>query len=87
VLVSAAAPATWFGAWPAGVALQVHAAEADPWVEMDAARELTAGVPAAELFVYPGDRHLFADETLPDFDREAARLLTERALAFLRRVG
>jgi dienelactone hydrolase len=37
----------------------------------------------AELFLYPGDRHLFADNSLTDYDEEAAALLGERVLAFL----
>jgi dienelactone hydrolase len=61
--------------------------DADPWFveggDLDAARELVADVPGAELFLYPGDRHLFADSSLPSYDATAAALLTERALAFL----
>ena len=37
----------------------------------------------AELFLYPGDRHLFADSSLPDYDEAAAQLLTRRVLEFL----
>jgi len=37
----------------------------------------------AELFLYPGDRHLFADSSLADYDEEATTQLTERVLAFL----
>ena len=40
----------------------------------------------AELFLYPGDRHLFADNSLPDYDEKAARLLEQRVLEFLNRV-
>ena len=39
--------------------------------------------PGAELFVYPGSSHLFAEPGDPDYDDEAARLATERVLAFL----
>jgi len=35
-------------------------------------------VPGAELFVYPGTEHYFAEH-----DDEAAALLTQRVLAFL----
>jgi dienelactone hydrolase len=87
LLISAAAPAKWFGEWPSGVPLQIHAAESDTWVELDAARELATTVRDAELFVYPGDRHLFADETLPDYDSESARLLMDRALTFVSKAG
>ncbi len=37
----------------------------------------------AELFLYPGDGHLFADSSLPDYDDGAATLLQQRVLAFL----
>jgi dienelactone hydrolase len=82
---SAALPASEFGeSWPQGVPLQIHMMEGDEWAEEDlpAARELaeTAG---AELFLYPGDGHLFADSSLPDYDESAATMLKERVRAFL----
>src|SRR6266550_6229825 len=62
LLFSAAFPASEFGgAWPQGVPLQIHMMDGDEWAmeDLDAARQLeTIG---AELFLYPGDRHLFAD--------------------------
>jgi dienelactone hydrolase len=88
LLFSAAIPASEFGdAWPQGVALQIHMMEDDPWVDEDlpAARELVEEVEGAELFLYPGERHLFADSSLPDYDQGAARLLLQRVLAFLER--
>jgi len=59
--------------------------EDDPWVEEDlpAARELVEGTERAELFLYPGDRQLFADRSLADYDEAAARTLRERVLSFL----
>jgi dienelactone hydrolase len=59
--------------------------EDDEWVDEDlpAARELVAVVDGAELFLYPGDRHLFADGSLPDYDESAATLLRQRVHAFL----
>lgn len=35
----------------------------------------------------PGDRHLFADSSLPSYDHAAARLLTERVVSFLNAVA
>ncbi len=70
-------------AWPEGLRLQVHVAEADPWVEMDQAQSLVESVDGAELFLYPGSGHLFADASWGDYDEESARLLNERALALL----
>ncbi len=37
----------------------------------------------AELFLYPGDQHLFADSSLKSFDKEASAILMKRVLAFL----
>jgi dienelactone hydrolase len=86
LLFSAAFPASEFGgSWPPGVPLQIHMMEDDEWAAEDlpAARELVETTESAELFLYPGDRHLFADNSLPDFDESAATLLTQRVLAFL----
>jgi dienelactone hydrolase len=90
VLISACFPSTEFApAWPAGVPAQVHAMEADPefdngW-DLPAARAIVAEAEDAELFLYPGDAHLFADASLPSYDAEAADLLSRRVLAFLGR--
>jgi dienelactone hydrolase len=83
---SAALPASEFGeSWPQGVPLQIHMMDGDKWAEEDlpTARELAETVDVAELFLYPGDRHLFADKSLPDYDEGAAKLLAKRVLAFL----
>jgi dienelactone hydrolase len=55
--------------------------------DLDAARALVAETPDAELFLYPGDQHLFTDSSLPAYDETATHLLTERVLAFLDRLG
>jgi dienelactone hydrolase len=89
LLMSACIPVSEFGdAWPAGVPVQVHGKEGDPFFaeDLEAARALADSTDEAELFLYPGDGHLFADSSLPDYDPAAAALLTERALAFLDRV-
>lgn len=86
LLCSAAFPASEFGgSWPRGVPLQIHMMEDDPWSAEDlpAARALVAEVENAELFLYPGDRHLFADSSLPDYDEGAAKLLEQRVLKLL----
>jgi dienelactone hydrolase len=81
------------GPWPDGVPVQIHGMDKDPFFalegDIDAARELvaTVGSELAELFVYPGDRHLFADSSLPSYDPLAAALLMQRSLVFLDRVG
>jgi len=75
--------------WPDGVPLQIHMMDADEWAKDDlvVARDLVDKVENAELFLYPGDGHLFADSSLGDFDEEAAALLRERILVFLDAVG
>ena len=90
LLFHAAFPTSEFvGPWPEGVPLHIHMMESDEWVlegDLDAARELDETIEGAELFLYPGDRHLFADNSLPDYDEKAAALLMERVLAFLKGV-
>jgi dienelactone hydrolase len=79
-------PVSEFGkAWPEGVPAQIHGKDADPFFleDLDAARALVASTDQAELFLYPGKEHLFADSSLPEYDASAAALLTERVLAFL----
>jgi dienelactone hydrolase len=90
LLFSAAFPASEFGgSWPSGVPLQIHMMEADEWAveDLPAARELVETVEGAQLFLYPGDRHLFADRSLTDYDEGAAKLLEQRVLSFLDDVG
>ena len=79
-----------FGPWPEGVPVQIHGADHDPYFvdegDIDAAREIVAKVADAELYLYPGDQHYFADSSLPSYDAEATKLLTKRVLEFLDRV-
>ncbi len=84
-------PVSEFGAaWPAGVPVQVHGMDADPFFvdegDIDAARALVAEAEDGELFLYPGDQHYFADSSLPSYDADATALLTERVLAFLSKI-
>ncbi|MBT3149353.1 dienelactone hydrolase family protein [Streptomyces sp. CHD11] len=88
LLFCACLPVSEFGeAWPADVPVQVHGMDGDPFFadegDLDAARELTAGAAHAELFLYPGKEHLFADSSLPSYDRAATELLTRRVIEFL----
>jgi len=82
-------PVSEFGsAWPDGVPVQVHGMDADPIFvgegDIDAARVLVDEADDAELFLYPGDQHYFADSSLPSYDAEATTLLLDRTLTFLR---
>ncbi|MFJ5266598.1 dienelactone hydrolase family protein [Streptomyces sp. NPDC088387] len=91
LLLEACVPVSEFGdVWPQDVPVQIHGMDADPFFaeegDVDAARELVGAAPDAELFLYPGDRHLFTDSSLPTYDEQATALVHERVLAFLDRV-
>lgn len=90
LLFHACLPVSEFGErWPAMVPVQVHGMDSDPFFaeeeggDVDAARELVASTDQAELFLYPGDQHLFADSSLPSYDPAASAVLMERVLRFL----
>ncbi|MEU4593621.1 dienelactone hydrolase family protein [Micromonospora aurantiaca (nom. illeg.)] len=96
LLYEACLPVTgeWaIGPWPDGVAVQVHGMEQDPFFglegDVDAARELVSivGPERGELYVYPGDRHLFTDSSLPSYDAEATALVVSRSRELLDRLG
>jgi dienelactone hydrolase len=81
-------PTSEFGTpWPADVPVQIHGMDADPIFvdegDIDAARAIVESTDNAELFLYPGDQHYFADSSLPTYDEGATKLLTQRVLAFL----
>ena len=82
-----------FGPWPDGVPVQIHGMDKDPFFaeggDLDAARELVeiVGPGLAELFVYPGDRHLFTDSSLKSFDSDATAVAVRRSRDFLDRVS
>lgn len=88
LLFDACVPVSEFSAaWSADVPVQIHAMDRDPSFvdegDLSAARALAASTTQAELFLYPGDQHLFADRSLPSYIPAAAALLLERVLAFL----
>ncbi len=86
LFISGCLPVSEFGdAWPDGVPVQVHGKEADPFFDEDleAAQALVDSAERGELFLYPGEEHLFTDSSLPAYDGTAAGLLNERVLAFL----
>ena len=85
-------PVSEFGAaWPENMPVQIHGMDADPIFvdegDLEAARELVESTKHAELFLYPGDQHYFADSSLPSYDAVATALLTQRVLEFLTRMA
>jgi dienelactone hydrolase len=91
LLIAACMPTDEFGGrWPAGVPLQVHAQEHDPefdnGYDLPTAQAVVAEAADGELFLYPGDKHFFADSSTAEYDAEATGLLVAHALALLARV-
>ena len=66
----------WPAEWPDGVPLQMHILEGDEDVEF--AEQLAKTVDGADLYVYPGTEHYFAQH-----DEQAGEVLTRRVLDFL----
>jgi dienelactone hydrolase len=91
LLFYACVPMQFFGPWPSDVPVQIHGMDADPMFvdegDLDAAREIVDSTEQAELFLYPGNEHYFADSSLPSYDPDATALLTQRVLEFLRTHG
>jgi dienelactone hydrolase len=87
LLFYSALPVSEFSAsWPDGVPVQVHAMDADPFFvgeDSDAAHALVAEADDADLFLYAGNQHLFADSSLPAYDEDAAARMRQRVLALL----
>ncbi|TYB36894.1 dienelactone hydrolase [Micromonospora sp. AP08] len=81
------------GPWPEGVPVQIHGMDKDPFFalegDIDSARELVGivGPERGELFVYPGDAHLFTDNSLPSYDADATALVVRRSRDFLDRLA
>jgi dienelactone hydrolase len=80
-------PHTAFGSWPQDLPGQIHAMEDDPIFngsgDLESAWTLRLVAPDVEVFLYPGDGHIFTDSTTTWFDAEASALVMERVLAFL----
>jgi dienelactone hydrolase len=81
-------PEAFGGPWPADLPVQVHAMDADPFFmeeggDVDAARAIVAAARDGELFLYPGEAHLFTDSSLPSYDAQATALVVRRSLEFL----
>jgi dienelactone hydrolase len=81
-------PGLRIGLLAEGVPLQIHMMEDDEWAceDLPAAHELVESIEDAPLFLYPGDGHLFADNSLSEYDEGAAKLLKQRVFAFLKGV-
>ena len=84
-------PPEEFGRWPASVPLQIHIMDRDPLAsppetDLETARRLDAELEEATFFLYPGEQHLFADDSLPSYDADAAAKAEARVLELLTRI-
>ncbi|WP_433530777.1 dienelactone hydrolase family protein [Micromonospora sp. CA-263727] len=86
LLYGAVPTASFDQPWPAGTPAQLHAMADDEWAEVPIMRDVAREVEGAELFLYPGAGHLFADSSSVDYDEQAAELLIGRTLEFLGRL-
>ena len=82
--------AEWsFGPWPENVPVQIHGMDEDPFFakegDLESAQNFVAGQgkDLAQLFTYPGNKHLFTDSSLRSHDPEARALVMERVIKFL----
>lgn len=81
ILMHGAVPLQMLGVerWP-DVPTQIHVSESDPLVDQPALTRFAVDS-KAELFKYPGNAHLFADESA------SAKLMLERVRNFVKRVA
>jgi dienelactone hydrolase len=93
VLMHGVVPLELTGAvsWPGAVPVQIHYAKHDRSVDAAVVDTLTTKVRAsgagAEVHVYDGSGHLFADAGSVDYDAKSAELMIERVLAFVKACG
>ena len=91
VLFHSCVPPQEFGGWPPGVPLQIHIMDRDPLAsppetDLKTARRLDAELEEATFFSYPGEQHLFADDSLPSYDADAAAKAEACVLELLTRI-
>ena len=71
--------------------LQIHIMDRDPLAsppetDLETARQVGANLEEATFFAYPGEQHLFADESLSSYDADAAARAEARVLELLARL-
>jgi len=88
VFISSCVPTEYFSdGWPSSVPVRIYGMDADPIFvdegDIDAARQIVATAPDAELITYPGHEHLLVQVTPPASDDAAANAVVAAVLAFL----
>jgi dienelactone hydrolase len=92
VFLYACAPESMFGQpLPSSLPIQIHGNEFDPFFvhdgDLDNARAIVDSHPEAELYLYPGKGHLFAETDHPDFEADSAMQARGRIASFLASVS
>jgi dienelactone hydrolase len=91
VLMHACVPAAEFGEWPIDLPVQIHAMADDPYFvgdgDREAAQALVASALHGVLYEYPGNRHLFTDNSLTDYDALTTEFVVQRTEACARMFG
>jgi dienelactone hydrolase len=91
VLMHACVPANEFGSWPVDLPVQIHAMADDPYFvgdgDREAAQALVTVAMHGVLYEYPGNRHLFTDNSLADYDALTTELVLQRTEAFAMMFG
>jgi dienelactone hydrolase len=86
ILYHGGVPAATFNTpWPAGLPLQVHVVEDDPWNDIEETEALIAES-GGQLLVYPGSAHFVADRSHADFHPGIAEEMLAQSLHFLEAV-
>jgi dienelactone hydrolase len=88
LFLESCAPPDYFGAsWPVDLPVQIHGKDADPFFvgegDIEYARAIVTSAKDGDLFLYPGEEHLFVDSSLPSYDADATDLVCQRVLDFL----
>jgi dienelactone hydrolase len=71
------------GMWRQGVALEIHVADPDEWIDATELEGLLYQAPNAHIYRYANKGHLFVDECSRDYDADAADLFEERLESWL----
>ncbi len=71
------------GMWRSNVALEIHLADPDEWVDQVELDSLLYHAPQAHVYRYNNKGHLFVDPCSKDYDADAADKFEERLEAWL----
>ena len=71
------------GTWRSQIALEIHMADPDEWVEPSSLESLLYQAPHANVYRYRDKGHMFMEPACRDYDADAADLFEERLESWL----